>query len=276
MTNNNPLQKYFRQPKMYVSLPSKGQYYPPGALTGDPTNVPIFGMTGMDEIIMKTPDALFNGEATIKLVESCCPYIKNAKNIPSLDIDVLLLAIRMATYGDEMAITHTCKKCSSENEYDIKLGPMVEYFNGKSFNNQLKINDDIMIILKPLTYVEITKFNISNFQLQRTLYQLGEASDEDRQKSLDDIYARLADLQVDLFLMSIESVRTPDTVVTEREFIIEWLKNSQKEVYVTIKKRLEDNKAVWSLPKTNVKCAECDTATDLEIGMDQSNFFVRN
>ena len=44
MTANNPLQKYFRQPKIYMALPSKGLFYPPGSLLGDYNNVPIFGM----------------------------------------------------------------------------------------------------------------------------------------------------------------------------------------------------------------------------------------
>ena len=92
MNPNNPLQKYFRQPKVFISLPSKGLFYPEGALQGDHNNAPIFGMTGMDEIIFKTPDALFNGEATVKVVESCCPYIKDAKDMPSIDVDALLVA----------------------------------------------------------------------------------------------------------------------------------------------------------------------------------------
>ena len=81
MSNSNPLQQFFRQPKIYISLPSKGVYYPPGVFQGDYSNVPIMSMTGMDEIIMKTPDALFNGEAAYKVIESCCPFIKNAKLI---------------------------------------------------------------------------------------------------------------------------------------------------------------------------------------------------
>ena len=79
MTVYNPLQKYFRQPKIFIKLPSKGLYYDREVLNGDHNNVPIFAMTGMDEIIYKTPDALYSGEATIKVIESCCPYITNAQ-----------------------------------------------------------------------------------------------------------------------------------------------------------------------------------------------------
>ena len=28
----NPLSKYFRQPKIYLRLPSKGKFYPPGVI----------------------------------------------------------------------------------------------------------------------------------------------------------------------------------------------------------------------------------------------------
>jgi len=56
----NPLQQYFRQPKIYIKLPSGGVFNKLGSLQGDVTNMPVYGMTGMDEIIMKTPDALMS------------------------------------------------------------------------------------------------------------------------------------------------------------------------------------------------------------------------
>jgi len=67
----NPLQQYFRQPKIWVGLPSNGVYSESGTFDGDVSNMPIFGMTGMDEIILKTPDALITGESTIKIIQSC-------------------------------------------------------------------------------------------------------------------------------------------------------------------------------------------------------------
>ena len=46
MTENNPLQKYFRQPAIYVKLPSDGKFYPEGTLEM-PVNkeIPIYPMT---------------------------------------------------------------------------------------------------------------------------------------------------------------------------------------------------------------------------------------
>ena len=94
---SNPLQKYFRQPAIYVVLPSEGRHYPPGTLDM-PTNgeIPIYPMTAMDEIISRTPDALFNGSAVAQLFKSCVPNIKDPWAVPQIDIDMLFTAIRIA------------------------------------------------------------------------------------------------------------------------------------------------------------------------------------
>lgn len=274
MTSQNPLQRYFRQPKLFVSLPSKGMYYNETSLQGDHANVPIFAMTGMDEIIMKTPDALFSGEATIKLIESCCPYIKNAKDIPSLDVDVLLIAIRTATFGEKMAVTHTCPNCGSENPYDVDLPGIIDQYQTKTFDNQVQI-DDIVVNLKPLSYNDMTKFNIENFKLQKTLSHLHEVEDEvEKQKHFDSIYQQLGTIQASVLLDSIESVRTPTDTVTDRAFIGEWLANTVASTYQVIKTKLEDNKKAWAIPKFKVVCDECQHHSEFEVVMDQSSFFA--
>jgi hypothetical protein len=270
----NPLQKYFRQPKLFLSLPSKGMFYKEGTFVGDYTNVPIFGMTGMDEIIMKTPDALFSGEATIKTMESCCPAIKDGRSVPSLDTDALLIAIRIATYGEELKVDHICKNCGAENSYDIKLAGILEQYQSKNFSNRLKI-DDLTIVFKPLTYEETTKFGLENFKLQKMLGQITEATtDEDKQKYIDEIYGRLADIQVAVFLSSIESIHTETEIVSDREFIKEWLSNTISDNYKKIKSKIEELRSEWSIPPVNVLCEDCGTEDSLEIIMDQSNFFA--
>ena len=62
--SNNPLTQYFRQPAIYVKLPSNGQHYPEAALNMPANNeLPVYPMTAIDEITYRTPDALFNGNA---------------------------------------------------------------------------------------------------------------------------------------------------------------------------------------------------------------------
>lgn len=272
--SSNPLQKYFRQPKLYISLPSKGLFYKEGSLIGDSENVPILAMSGMDEIIMKTPDALFNGEATIKLIESCCPYIKDAKYVPSLDIDVLLTSIRIATFGNTMSVKHTCSKCKNVDDLEVNLSNIIDHYSGKVFKNKISINDNIVINIRPLSYQEVSKFNVENFKLQKMLLQIESIeSEEEKQKYFDTIYQQLANIQVDLFIDSIESVQVDNETVTEKEFIKEWLSNTESSDYKEIKNTLEKNKKEWSIPSMKVKCSSCEHEEFVEITLDQSSFF---
>ena len=66
------LAKFYRQPKVFIALPSGGTHYYKGMIDGDPTNLPVFGMNAMDELMYKNPDALFSGEATVSVIQSCC------------------------------------------------------------------------------------------------------------------------------------------------------------------------------------------------------------
>lgn len=272
----NPLQKYFRQPKIYVQLPSKGLYYPPGTLLGDYTNVPIFAMNGMDEILYKTPDALFSGEATIKVIESCCPYIKNAGQMPSIDVDLLIISIRIATFGELLPYKKVCGECGEENTYDVDLKSYVDYFNSLTYDNKIKVGD-LTVTIRPLTYKELTEVNLENFKMQKTLIMLRDITDEKvRQEQIDLVYKTLADVQAGIFINSIETVQIPEGIVDEKEWISEWVKNSDRELFEQIKAKLEENKKRWDLPKQPVKCASCGTADEIEVELDQANFFVKS
>ena len=60
----NPLKQYFRAIKMYLKIPSGTSYYSPDVITfTDGGEVGVLPMTGNDELILKNPDALLNGEA---------------------------------------------------------------------------------------------------------------------------------------------------------------------------------------------------------------------
>jgi hypothetical protein len=274
MSQSNPLQKYFRQPKVFISLPSKGLYYEPGTLVGDYTNVPVFAMSGMDEIIMKTPDALFTGESTAKVIESCCPYIKNAKLMPGIDIDAILIAIRIATFGDKMAVTQRCPNCETENDYDVELGRLLDYFNNLKFINTIPVNESLSIKIRPLQYDEMNYFSIENFKLQKTLYQSADLKEEEKQKTIDQIYKDLSELQLQLFLTAIESVQVDGQIVTEKPYIEEWMRNADRETYKLVKTKLEENKEAWNIPSTPVKCANCGTENTVTVTLDQANFFA--
>lgn len=270
----NPLQQFFRQPKIFISLPSHGVYYKPGVIQGDVENIPVFGMTGMDEILVKTPDALLSGESTVRVIESCCSFIKNAWEVNSLDIDSILTAIRIATYGNTLSVNHICKNCSAQNEYDLDLNRIIEHFAQCKYDNKIVLKD-LTIMLKPLTYRQSTDFSLRNFQLQQQLTQASRVEDEkERVDAITNLFKDLAYLQNDVYAENIESVDTGAVVVDQREFIKEWIENCDKDTIDQIKKHIQANQELWTSPKYQIKCNECSTESDISVDLDLSTFFA--
>jgi hypothetical protein len=270
---NNPLQKYFRQPKIFINLPSLGVYTKEGTLTGDPINMPVYGMTGMDEIIVKTPDALMTGESTVKVVESCCPTIKDAWGLSVLDTDVVFAAIRIATYGNILGLSNTCTNCGTSSDYDSDLNKIIDHFAACKYDNTI-IVDNLTIKTQPLTYRQSTDFSLKNYELQQKLAQIQKMEDNpERQHNINLLWQELAESQKNVFSLTIESVEVEGVTVTERGFINEWLANCDKKIVDAIKDHIEINKQRWAMPKFPIKCENCGHETALLLDLDQSNFF---
>ena len=268
----NPLQKYFRQPKIYISLPSKGIYNPPGSVV-DPDHMPVFGMTGMDEIMLKTPDALITGESTVTVIESCCPNIKDAWEISNLDLEVILAAIRIATYGNMLSMGHTCSKCSTENDYDLDLGTMIDHFKTCQYDNEV-VFDQFKVYIRPLSYRVSSQFAEKNFTLQRQMNQANDIEDEEeRKKFVNGLFEQMAELQKEIYCAGIESVHAGSSIVTEKEWIKEWLENSDKDVFLKIRDQIVANQKTWDTPPHKVICESCSAEDTVSVFLDQSNFF---
>ena len=272
---NNPLQKYYRQPKIYLDLPSKGKFYPMGAIDGDPSKLPVFGMTAMDEIMFKTPDALFNGEATVNVIRSCIPGILHPWAMPQLDVDACLIAIRIATYGEKLETTFTCTSCGEDNKFDLDLTKSLEYYLSLEYESQIIVGP-MMVTVRPLTYKEATDINTKSFELRRQLYNVSDIDDEElKNQSLNEIYKKIADLSGVGFTTAISKIEVEDSVVDDPAYIKEWLKNSDKEFFDSIRSHLEKNSEKWSLRSQSVNCISCDKENKVSFGLDNSDFFVK-
>ena len=100
--NNNPLMQFARRPDLTVRLATTPSWYSDGfinyTLNGE---VEVYPMLPKDELSLYNPDALLSGQAMIGLIHSCCPSIMNPAKLYYPDANILLLAIKRATYGNE-------------------------------------------------------------------------------------------------------------------------------------------------------------------------------
>lgn len=273
--SGNPLQKFFRQPKVFVKLPSGGAFSKPGTIQGDVNHLPVYGLTGMDEIILKTPDALLSGESTASIISSCVPAIADPWEVSVIDVILILSAIRIATYGNLMHITSTCPSCGEENDYDVDLNRVVEYYMSLSFDNKIVL-DNLVVTLQPLTYRKSTEINLKNFKLQQQIAQASVIEDKEKQQEVvNQLFKDLSKTQAEIFLDVIESVDTGDARVTERSYIAEWLTNCEKNIYDAVKQHNQKNNDIWAMPKFPVKCNHCQHESEVSIDLDNSSFFAQ-
>ena len=229
----NILSGYFRQPKIYIRLPSEGKFYPPNTLdvssTGD---YPVFAMTAKDELMFKTPDALLNGQSTVEVIKSCVPAILDPWKMPSLDLDTILIAIRIATYGESMDLDVNCPACDTENSYAVNLTHYLDKVSQFKYVPSIDFNE-LKIYVRPYSYQEITKTGIKTFEQQRLFSVINneDLSDEEKLELFGKSFVKLTELTVDIIAGCISKIETPEGSTDNQADIREFINNCGKELF---------------------------------------------
>jgi|TARA_B110000908_G_scaffold92148_1_gene109221 hypothetical protein len=277
----NPLRKYFRQPKVYITLPSKGKFYQPNSINiPEGEEYPVYAMTAKDELTMKTPDALLNGAATVEIVKSCVPAIINPWAMPSIDLDAILIAIRIATYGDTMEIETKAPVTGDDKTFSVDLRTLLNKLVTKEYNTELQLGE-MKINTRPLTYREFTDASLKTFEEQRifALVDDEKISDTEKLSRFNDSFQKLTNLTINTIASSITSIEFGDEVVENTMHIQEFMQNSDKQFYSDVLKHVETQRDLFALEPLKVSSTDEDVAKgapkewEVPITFDQSNFF---
>lgn len=277
--NMNPLQSHFRRPAIYLTLPSKGEFWPENALELTATGeIPVLPMTTKDEITIRTPDALLNGHGVTEVIQSCIPNIKNAWEMPSIDVDAALIAIRIASYSDQMEVDTKCPACDEDNEYNVNLHNILGSIHTPDYSTPLVV-DGLSFKFRPQKYSEVNKMNLVNFEEQKVLRTINDASLEDTEKSeqFAQHLSRLIDLNNRVYVDSLESITIlgPETkVISNSVYINEYIKNADRKVINQIREKIESFGAAVKIKSVPVTCGHCSHPFNVEITFDYANFFA--
>jgi transcriptional regulator NrdR family protein len=276
MTENNPLSRYFRQPTIYMRLPSSGRHYPAGTIDL-PANgeLPVYPMTVRDEIINKTPDALFNGSAVVNLIQSCVPNIKDAWAIPSVDLDSILIAIKVATYGKDLDITGSCTHCRESSDYVIDLNRVLADIGITDYNCPQRIGQ-FELMFRPLSYHEINETSKEQFNEQKILNILPESglSDQERVQQINQLIVKITDGTISALSKSISSIRTDDVIVTDEQQIHEFLNNCPNAMFTAIRDAAVAKRQAGAMKPLKLTCNHCEKQYEQTLTLDLSNFFA--
>jgi hypothetical protein len=273
--STNPLQQYFRRPALYLKLPSQGEGYPENSIEF-PENgeLAIFPMTAIDEITARTPDALFNGVAVIEIIKSCVPSIKDPWKILQIDLDPILLAIKMATNGSTMEFDTVCPSCEEPNKYDINLTQLLNEYKPGEYNTPLKL-DQLSLKFCPLNYKQINETSVIQFEIQRALRIIQDMPDGDeRNAKSTEILKKMNQVTMDIIVETIEYISSPNGIVLDKNFIKEFLENVDVKTFEKIKDiSLELKKSTDTKP-LKFKCINCNHEYEQPFTLNTSDFFA--
>ena len=272
---SNPLAAWYRQPKIYVKLPSKGRFYPAGALDSSVSgDYPVYGMTAKDEIMFKTPDALLSGQSTVEVIKSCFPAIKNPWLMPTIDVDYCLIAIRIATYGDKMEVGSTCPHCDADNNFDMDLSSWLDQYNEYEYQDTLELGP-LVVHLRPFSYKEMSDTSMKTVEQQRIFSIVNDSTitDEEKLKRFSESFVKLTDLTVDIVATCVSCIDTPSGRVSDIGFIKEFISNCSASDFEIIQKHINLQKEKIDIAAQKVQCGDCHEPYLLPVTMDQSNFF---
>jgi hypothetical protein len=271
----NPLKQYFRQPAIYLRLPSQGQFWPNGTITMPPNKeLSVLPMTAIDEITYRTPDALYNGSAVVNVIQSCIPDIKDAWSTPGADINSILVAIRIASYGHEMEINSTCPACKNEEEYTIDLRVVLDGLKMPDYTTPMQ-EGDLEIAFQPMTYRDQNDINLKQFEEQRVLQTVPQSDlpNEQKLEMLNQALQKITELTVSALKWNIASVRTPQVLVTDPVHIEEFLRNTDRKLFVKIRDLIIEKRNTSEFKPVQIKCGNCEHEYKQTVTLDQTNFF---
>lgn len=276
--SDNPLKSYVRAPKLQVMLPSRGKWGDAETASKITGEIPVYPMTSKDEVMIKNPDALLNGESVASVLKSCTG-IENVYDLTNNDVEFLLVAIRYATSGNEMEIDAVCPNDQHVNRVAVNLESILDSVVEMDKTYQAKLENGLKVNLRPMSFKNAQRLSLNAFQEATTLQTINDAKlpQTERIAVFNKSFEAIADLAVETMIDAIISVVVPEgdeeNIVTDKKFIGEWVKGMSSTEAKKIQEKLDEINKQGFDHSYNVVCEECSTKFSTSIEFNVSNFF---
>lgn len=275
--SESKLSKYYRAPKLYVRVPSQGAFNPDIEQSMS-DELAVMAMTGRDETMMKNPDALLNGEAITSVIKSCVPGIKDPKDIPITDVDTLLIAIKIATNGEEHEVSAKCPKCKTETRGVVNLRNVLPTVKLLESEYPIKLDTGVTVYIKPYTYAMQTEVALAAFDETKTLQTLAKEKEinSESMSIYNKSFRRMAEISVSMLAKSIVKAVTPEgDEVTDQNEIFAFVQNIDSAAAKSIDDVLSKINSIDIDKRIQMSCEKesCKNTWETEVEYNASDFF---
>lgn len=274
---NNPLKGYFRQYKAYIKLPSAGGYYNKNTLTlNESGEVGILPMTGKDELMLKNPDALLNGEALVEVISSCVPAVKNPRQLLSNDIDALITAIKAVTFDDKIETEAACPSCGHSNSFKVNMNHSLDNMSYLDPEYVVNLPNGLSVFVKPYGFNEVIAGFHAQFEQSKIAKNLNNDSktDEEKIKILGTSLKELTIVTYRLIASSVIKIvdESKNINVDNPAFIKDFLNNAEKSDIDLISDTITKINKIGIQRTFFASCEKCKHEWTTEMDFNPVNF----
>lgn len=281
--SDNPLKRYFRQPAMYLKLPTLGRWYTSGEVAvNEDGEIAVYGLSAIDDIMLNTPDAMLNGKALETVIKNCAPEISNVKKLLVPDIEALFLGIKVSTTGGKYDIDRRCPKCGHDNTFEVNcdhvLG-MMSYVEDS--DTVVTLDDELEIKVRPYSLEMRQLFIQKQFDEDRMLKAIDEQNKDideiTKARILGESVEKISRITFDLVSKSIDSVRLikQNITVTNPAEISEWLVNISKRQADAVIDAVNKLNEIGPQRDVPARCESCKHEWTDSLNFDPTSFFGR-
>ena len=285
------LSKFYRVPKISITLPSGSHYYAKDEieLSLDDT-LPIRAMTARDELMLKSPDALLNGDSLLHVIASCVPQVKDPKKLLAIDVECIILGIFFASYGPTIDFKSFCKECDHENEFAVPIRHMLDLVEKINYPEQVNLEispeTTIVVQVKPYTVVTNTKHQLMIFEQSKLLATLRDDSIDDETKLIEfnKSFSKLSEnkfLNVgqcieNITIKNIVNNEETKQVVKDQTEIHEFIMNAESSMIEPVMEKIDQINQLGVNKAFDAKCDKCGHEWIAHVEFNPSSFFAKN
>jgi hypothetical protein len=267
----NPLLQRVRMPGQRFTLPSGGLFYTNGELDPSCVNgeLEVQPMTMVDDLVLKTPDKILNGDGMMEVIQRCVPQVLKPWELLSKDVDYLMACLRIVSYGSLVELSHVHDGC--KQEFHNQAGDLVEMERPYKVDISALLRKTIAI--DPTTVDSVYVGTLSNGQVVHTKpmtfrmfinvmqLQLKDMSEVTANDSVHNLVNMLVDIIVDV------------DGITDKSQIAEWLSIAPPSIIKELNSKLSST-FDWGTDLTDkVPCVDCGEMMELVVPIDPLSFF---
>ena len=198
------------------------------------------------------------------------------------DTDTVLLAIRIATYGETMDITFTTPVTNEQKSTTLNIPALLESLRNIEIKDEATTSTGFKFKIEPLTYEKLTKIQIAQFEQQKIYTNVADSGLPDSEKNVRfaESYRKINAVNFSLLVDSIKEITTPDGVlVTDRKQIVDFIDNCDAKTTADIESKLSELRVQCQIKPTKIKATDEEikkgvpATYEVPVTFDNSNFF---